>query len=279
MYVATIIAAPDKRNLSGEILQAVKDSLADVSKIKILREGVAADIYFEQVDFSYKGPQGFDFIIQKHEARQKKMLACDMESTIIANEFLDEIAELKGIKDQVAVITDKAMNGEISFTQALKERIALVKNIPESEIRALMPRLTYNPGAKELIAACKKAGIYTMLVTGGFTIFSDHVANELGFDEAHANRLNFNEHGFLEGIAEPILGRQAKLEITQKKAAELGIKMEEVAAVGDGANDIPLLNGVGLGIAYKAKPNIRAEIKNQINYSDLSGLAYALGIL
>jgi len=279
MYVATIVASAKKRNLNAETLNEVRANLADVSRVAVIREGIAADIYFEQIDLGYKPPQGFDFIIQKAAARKKKLLVCDMESTIIQNEFLDEIAELGGFKTEVAKITEKAMNGEIGFREAIEARVKILKGMPESEIRALIEtRLTYNPGAKELLAACKKAGVYTMLVSGGFTIFTDAVTRELGFDESHANRLEFDREGFLTGVAPPLLGKEAKLEIMAAQAKKMAISLDDCAATGDGANDLPMLHAAGLGIAYMAKPKVKAEIKNQINNSDLMAIGYAIGL-
>ena len=278
MYVATIVANAKKRNLNAGVLQDVRQNLADVIRVAVIRQGEAADIYFEQIDLGYKPPAGFDFIVQKADTRKKKLLVCDMESTIIENELLDEIAELGGFKNEVAKITERAMNDEIGFREAIDERVRILKGMPESEIRALLQsRLIYNEGAKELIAACKKAGVYTMLVSGGFTIFTDHVARELGFDEVHANTLQF-EHGFLAGVAQPILGKEAKLEIMTAQAKKMGILLGNCAATGDGANDLPMLHAAGLGVAYKAKPKVRAEIMNQINHSDLMAIGYAIGL-
>ncbi len=271
MYVATIVCNRGKRNLN--------EALANVpngSQIQIIEPGIAASVFYDKGKVK---PGNYDIIVQTVEGRKKKLLVCDMESTIIENEFLDEIAELGGFKTEVAKITERAMNGEIGFRQAIDERVQILKGMPESEIRALLQtRLAYNPGAKELIAACKKARVYTMLVSGGFTIFTDHVANELGFDEVHANHLAF-EHGFLTGVTPPLLGKEAKLEIMTAQAKKMGINLSDCAAMGDGANDLPMLHGAGLGIAYMAKPKVRAEIKNQINHSDLMAMGYAIGIL
>jgi len=248
-------------------------------RVEILREGVAADIFCEKPEELTRPQQDFDFFVQKADTRKKKLLVCDMESTIIDNEFLDEIADIVGAHDQVAAITERAMNGEINFEEALEERIKIVSGLPESEVRALIAsRLQYNQGAKELIAACRSNGVYTMLVSGGFTIFTDHVARELGFDESYANRLIFTR-GKLSGVEKPILSKESKLHFLQSKAADMGINLEQTAAIGDGANDLPMLHAAGLGIAYKAKPKVKGEIKAQINHSDLMAAAFAMGII
>lgn len=271
MYVATIVCDRQKRNLVRELA-----NVPNGSQVQILEEGVAADVYFEKGKMK---PGDYDMIVQEVKGRRKELLVCDMESTIIENEFLDEIAELGGFKTEVAKITERAMNGEIGFREAIDERVKIISGMPESEIRALLySRLRYNPGAKELIAACKREGVYTMLVSGGFTLFTDHVANELGFDEVHANTLTFDQHGFLNGVKHPILGKEAKLEIMTAQANKMGITLNDCAATGDGANDLPMLHAAGLGIAYMAKPKVKAEIKNQINVSDLRTIGYAIGI-
>lgn len=277
MYVATLVGNSKKRNLTPEIVAEVKAACRGAIRVEYLSEDVAVDIFCDEILIK-KPPQAIDLIIQKAANRKKKLLVCDMESTIIDNEFLDEIADIVGIKDKVAEITERAMNGELNFEAALEERVKLVAGLPESEIRALIQsRLIYNQGAKELLAACRRNNVYTMLVSGGFTIFTDHVSRELGFDESHANTLLFNDKK-LSGVGRPILGKEAKLEFLKKKSIELGIGLNETAAIGDGANDLPMLHAAGLGMAYKAKPKVKEEIKNQINNSDLMALAYAIGI-
>lgn len=268
-YVATIVCDRKKRNLSSALV-----NVPNGAKVQIIEDGIAADVFYDKGKVK---PGDFDLIVQKADNRKKKLLVCDMESTIIDNEFLDEIADLAGAKEKVAKITVRAMNGEIGFREAIDQRVKFLKGFPESEVRALIEtRLTYNEGAKELLALCKHHRIHTMLVSGGFTMFTDHVGHELKFDESYANYLEF-ERGFLTGVRQPILGKEAKLEIMSKKAAELDLTLDDCAAMGDGANDLPMLKAAGLGIAYRAKPNVKAEIKNQINISDLRTMAYAIG--
>ncbi|HEY1083583.1 MAG TPA: phosphoserine phosphatase SerB [Prosthecobacter sp.] len=278
MFVATVVAHSQKRNLTEEVLEEIAAKVPGANQVKVLEEGVAADIYFDAEMAELPAlPAEFDWIVQKAGQRTKKLLVCDMESTIVANEFLDEIADLGGFKEKVADITERAMNGQLDFKEATNARIQMICGMQESAIRELLQtKLLYNPGARELLAACKKAGIYTMLVSGGFSIFAEHVAQELGFDEVHASRLIFDQ-GVLAGIEHPMIGKEAKLEIMTAQAGKMGISLGECAAAGDGANDLPMLHAAGLGIAYRAKPNVRAEIRSQINASDLMAIAYAIG--
>jgi len=267
-FFATILANPQLKNLTPEIVNQFAQNCERLIVSKILIDGIAAE-----VEFGGKCPavvEGFDLIIQ--ERKNIKLLVCDMESTIIDNEFLDDIAEHLGIKEKVAEITARAMNNEIGFEESLQQRMALVLGLRYDDAMKLMrEKLKYNAGARQLIEFCKANGIYTMLVSGGFTIFTSAVADELGFDEHHANELIF-DNGVLTGARPPFLGRAEKLTITKKQADKMGILMSEVAAIGDGANDIDMLEAVGLGIAYRAKPALKERIKNQFNHADLSGL-------
>lgn len=268
-FLATIIADPIKQNLSNEVIQSFADSCEDVSKIEVLQDGYAANIYFNGKQGTT--PQGFDLIVRPQGA-DAKLLICDMESTIIKNEFLDEIADFMGIGEQVADITKRAMNGELGFEESMHERIALVKNVSRETLQQLAKdRLIYNEGARELVAGCKAAGIHTMLVSGGFTLFTEIVKNELGFDEHFANELIF-EDDKLVGVEEPILGKESKLEILQSKSAELGITEAQTITMGDGANDLPMLNAAGIGVAYRAKPLVKEQISNQFNFANLDGV-------
>jgi phosphoserine phosphatase len=274
MYVVTLLANPQKRNLTRDFI--ADTALACGSEnMEILMEGVAAKIISEREIYSESAAKlGIDIIHRKLPKAKIKLLVCDMESTIIDNEFLDEMADVKGIKDQVADITARAMNGQLNFEEAMRERVALLRGMPENEVRDLIKtRLKYNQGAHELLKWCKANGVYTMLVSGGFTMFTEVVAKELGFDEHHANTLVFKD-GKLDSVADPILGKEAKLAFLKAKAEELKIPLSQTATMGDGANDLPMLKAAGVGIAYKAKPLVKSEIKIQINYSDLECIRF-----
>lgn len=268
---ATIIADPLKKNLTAQVIENFSNSCEDLQKIEVIQENIAANVYFK--GRCGNKPQGFDVII-RNAANHPKLLLCDMESTIIKNEFLDEIANHLGIGEQVANITARAMNGELGFEESMHERINLVKGLKKSDILKLADeRMVYNEGAKELIAGCKARGIKTILVSGGFTIFTEIVKNHLGFDEHYANELIFDGEN-LSGVKEPILGKEAKLEILKEQCKELGIEASQTITIGDGANDLPMLHAAGAGIAYRAKPIVKKEIENQFNYANLDGLLY-----
>ena len=272
MTFATILADPLKKNLTNAIIEGFAQNCEHVIGTKILDEGIAAEIDFEGV--CPMEVEGFDLIVQQR--KNIKLLVCDMESTIIDNEFLDDIAEHLGIKDEVAEITRRAMNNEIGFEESLQARMELVLGLRKDDALKIMhEKLKYNGGAKELLDFCKTQGIHTMLVSGGFTLFTDHVKNELGFDEHHANEMVFVD-GALTDVTKPFLGRETKLEITQKQVEKMGISLEEVAAIGDGANDLDMLRAVGLPIAFHAKPALKAEIANQFDHVDLRGLNYLM---
>ena len=205
-----------------------------------------------------------------------KLLVCDMESTIVDNEFLDEIADYLGIGSKVADITARAMNGELNFEAALKERIKLTEGLTLLEAKNILKtRLKYNPGAREMVAKCKEAGLYCALVSGGFTMFTEAVKEELGFDEHRANTLVFTNEK-LTGVTEPILGKEAKLEYLEAQCAKMGIDLSQSITMGDGANDLPMLHAAGLGIAYVAKPKVKTEIANRIDSGNLASLLAAL---
>ena len=219
---------------------------------------------------------GLDVFFRPYPLQPIKLLVCDMESTIVENEFLDEIANYLGIGKKVEEITARAMNGELDFESALKERINLIKGLSQEEAqKILQTRLKYNQGASELIKGCKEAGIYCALVSGGFTMFTEFVANELGFNEHRANHLIF-ENGALQGVTSPILGKEAKLEYLNNQCQKMDIETTQAITMGDGANDLPMLHGAGLGVAYAAKPKVKAEIFSQINSGDLSSLLFAI---
>lgn len=221
---------------------------------------------------------GVDLVVQPAKGRRKKMLLADMDSTMICEECIDELAEEAGVGAHVRQITARAMNGELDFEGALIERVALLRGLEETVIaKVLDERITFMPGGRALVATMRAQGAYTALVSGGFTAFTARVADELGFDENRANRL-LVDHGKLTGDVErPILGRGAKVEALEEITALLGISCADVIAVGDGANDLGMLGRAGAGVALHAKPSVAAECDIRINHGDLSALLFLQG--
>ncbi len=221
---------------------------------------------------------GIDLIVQPAAGRRKRLLVADMDSTMIGQECIDELADAAGVGAHVAAITARAMNGELEFEAALRERVALLAGLPESVIAEVFERrITHAPGARVLVATMKAAGAHCVLVSGGFTAFAGPVAAALGFDEMRANRL-LAQDGVLTGrVAEPILGRDAKIEALEQTAGALGITPAEALAVGDGANDLGMLKRAGTGVALHAKPAVAAQCEIRVNHGDLTALLFLQG--
>ena len=222
--------------------------------------------------------QRVDLVVQRTHARRKSMLLADMDSTMIEQECIDELADEAGVGAFVKDITARAMNGELDFEAALIERVRLLKGLPETVIDTVLEsRITYMPGGKTLAATMRANGGYAALVSGGFTAFTAQVAETLGFDENRANTL-IKEAGYLTGeTGRPILGRAAKVQALAEISANLGIKENDVIAVGDGANDLGMLTRAGTGVALHAKPSVAAECSVRVNHGDLTALLYLQG--
>ena len=219
-----------------------------------------------------------DLILQRNVHRRKKLLLADMDSTMIAQECIDELADVAGVGEAVKAITLRAMNGELDFSEALWERVSLLAGQPVGIIdEVLSERITYVAGGDILLATMKAYGGYAALVSGGFTAFSEKVAAHLGFDEHRANRL-LTENGILTGgVAYPILGKNAKVLALEDLVTRISITEAEVMAVGDGANDLCMLARAGMGVALHAKPAVAAKCDVRINFGDLSALLYLQG--
>jgi len=210
--------------------------------------------------------------------RRKRLLVADMDSTIIGCECLDELADIAGIKPQVSAITERAMRGEIAFAPALRERVALLKGLPLAALdRVWRERVHLNPGAKALVATMRRHGARTLLVSGGFTYFTTRVADAAGFDAQQANRLCDDGACLLGEVDEPILGREAKLQALVDATGEAGLDFAQTLAVGDGANDLAMIERAGLGVAWHAKPVVAAAAGASITHGDLKALLYLQG--
>ena len=284
-FVATLIARPQ----SASDLEAAATECGaaiNVSRTDILSANEAIDLYFTGDDLiglralletKVEG-RPVDVVVQPAAGRQKRLLVADMDSTIIGQECLDELADFAGLKAKVAGITERAMRGEIEFEPALRERVALLAGLPAETIdKVLAERITLNPGARTLTATMRAAGATAILVSGGFTAFTGKVAAMAGFSENHANVLVVADGKLAGRVKEPILGRSAKLATLEDAIIRLGLRPEQTMAVGDGANDLGMIRRAGLGVAYHAKPKVAEAAAARIDHGDLTALLYAQG--
>jgi len=284
MFVATLVASGA---LSQEDIAEAAGRLATVGcapvDSKWLDEGKAADIFFGLDPIAARAAltgvgERVDVIVQPASGREKKLLIADMDSTMITVECIDELADYAGIKAQIAEITERAMRGELDFAGALHERVALLKGLADAAIdQCRTERVKIMPGAKALVRTMKQRGARTLLVSGGFTRFTGPVAEEIGFDDAVANVLEIADGALLGTVTLPIVDA-ARKRMELEAAINDGIDRPLTLAVGDGANDIPMIQGAGLGVAYHAKPRTREAAAAEIVHGDLSVLLYAQGI-
>lgn len=210
--------------------------------------------------------------------RRKRLLIADMDSTIIEQECIDEMADVLGIKPQIAAITERAMRGELAFEAALRERLKLIAGLEESQLLGVYERrITLMSGARTLVRTMRKFGAFTALVSGGFTFFTSRVADAVGFETNRANILEIKQGRMTGLVADPILGKEAKLASLQGLAAERGIALIDTLAVGDGANDLAMIGAAGLGVAYRAKPVVAAEADASVIHGDLTALLFLQG--
>ena len=290
MNVTTLIANPKLMPLTlaevNSVVEALENQGAYLLDVKWLHDEIACDIFFDRlsVDEAQRAllyllaAVPFDAITQEAEGRRKKLLLSDMDSTIITCECIDELADYAGIKDKVSEITERAMNGELDFIAALNERVALLKGLPESVLQECYDsRVKLMPGAEVLVKTMAKHGATTVLISGGFTFFTSRVAKVAGFQHNIANVLGIAD-GKLTGLVKPpIIDKHAKEQTLFGFKDELRLERLETLAIGDGANDLPMLLAAGMGAAYHAKPTVRAQARDQINQCDLSALLYAQG--
>jgi phosphoserine phosphatase len=231
----------------------------------------------EQTARTVIGGAPIDVLVQPVTGRRKRLLVADFESTIIENEMLDEVAEPLGLRPRIAEITRRAMNGEIDFTAALEARVALLKGVGGRLLEQAAERIRLTPGARALVATMRRAGAATALVSGGFAVFAEPVAAALGFDRVVANHLE-RVRGKVSGtVRQPIVTRDSKRETLSALAAEFGVSPAETIAVGDGANDLPMLAAAGIGIAFRAKPSVAGAARWRLDHADLTGVLYAQG--
>ena len=283
MFVVTVLTNPETPVLERVTVESLRNAWGG-GAARWLDPGVAAEFDLDAVPQNrwqvWEGLQALriDMVVQPAEGRKKRLLIADMDSTMIRQECIDELADEAGVGAHVAAITARAMNGELDFEAALRERVGLLRGLPEAVIgRVLRDRITLMPGGPVLLATMKANGAHAALVSGGFTAFTQAVAATLGFDENRANVLHIQGGALAGTVAEPILGKEAKLEALNEIAAGLGITPDQAIAVGDGANDLPMLLAAGTGVALHAKPRVQAECEVRVNHGDLTALLYLQG--
>jgi phosphoserine phosphatase len=283
MLIVTLLSHPLRPVLDRTTVESLRNAWGGGDAVW-LDPGVAAEFAVEAMpDTRWEVWQslqtmGIDLVVQPALGRRKRLLIADMDSTMIEQECIDELADEAGVGAHVAGITARAMNGELDFEDALRERVGLLKGLPEAVIgQVIRDRITLMSGGPVLLATMKAHGAYAALVSGGFTAFTAAIAATLGFDENRANTLII-ENGVLSGrVADPILGRAAKVQALQEISSRLGITPAEAIAVGDGANDLGMLGLAGAGVALHAKPSVQAECDIRINHGDLTALLYLQG--
>ena len=283
MFVATLLCNPANPVLDRATVESLRNAWGGGDAVW-LNPGVAAEFALPAMPANrwavWAGLQALsvDLIVQPAQGRRKRLLLADMDSTMIQQECIDELADVAGFGPRVAAITARAMNGELDFEEALRERVGLLQGLAVTVIDAVIrDRITLMPGGPVLLATMKAQGAHAALVSGGFTAFTAHIAATLGFDEHRANTL-LTHDGHLTGqVADPILGKQAKVQALRDIAARLGITAQDVLAVGDGANDLGMLGLAGTGVALHAKPAVAAQCDVRVNHGDLTALLYLQG--
>jgi phosphoserine phosphatase len=266
-------------------VEAIAAAGRPIDHTEVLGEG-AADLFVEGADLAVlracadRGLEraGVDFCVQAAEGRRKRLLVADMDSTVIGCECLDELADFAGLRDEVAAVTARAMAGEVAFEGALRDRVALLAGLELAALgRTYDERVWLNPGAVSLVATMNAHGARCVLVSGGFDYFTSRVAEAAGFSVHRANRLLHDGARLTGAVAEPILGREAKLAALTQEASALGVGLAETLAVGDGANDLAMIEAAGLGVAYRAKPIVAARADARVDHADLTALLYFQG--
>lgn len=283
MYTVTLLVAPSHANLDLAVIDPLRAGW-NGGEVRWLNKAIAAEFDIPDMPqdrwlvWDKLQAQGVDLVVQPALGRRKLMLLADMDSTMIQQECIDELADVAGVGARVKDITARAMNGELDFEGALTERVGLLKGLPEGVIQKVIDeRLTFMPGGRELLSTMKANGAYCALVSGGFTAFTGYVAEALGFDENRANVL-LVEDGKLTGEpSRPILGREAKVMAFRDISTRLGLGADQVMAVGDGANDLGMLHLAGAGVALHAKPSVAAQCDIRVNFGDLTALLYMQG--
>lgn len=283
MFICTLLTDPAKPTLSSALVTSLRNAWGG-GDVRWLAPDAAAEFPLQILPqnrwevWAELQSQGIDLVVQDAEGRRKKMLLADMDSTMIQQECIDELADVAGVGAQVKDITARAMNGELDFEAALHERVGLLRDLPEHVIAEVLEnRITLMPGGQTLLATMKGHGAYAALVSGGFTAFTSAIAAQLGFDEHRANTLLTKNATLTGEVGTPILGQQAKVDALEQITTRLGIAVSDVLAVGDGANDLGMLHRAGTGVALHAKPTVAEQCDICINFGDLTALLYLQG--
>ena len=285
--ILTLIGEPTDAALTAEdvttAIAAVREAGGTVGAADWLAPGIACDLPFDGPR-DVVGParaalsdRPVDIVAQPTQGRRKQLLVADMESTIIENEMLDELATVCGIGEAIADITARAMAGELDFEGAIKERVAMLKGLSEGALEDSLGTIRITSGAATLVATMRGSGAYCALVSGGFEFYTGWVRRRLGFDYDQANRLAIEDGALSGGVGEPILGRDAKREALLRLSAERGIQAADAITVGDGANDLAMLETAGMGVAFRAKPIVAERARARIDHGDLTALLYIQG--
>ncbi|MDR3463498.1 MAG: phosphoserine phosphatase SerB [Beijerinckiaceae bacterium] len=288
-YVVTLAAGPGAPILTAEHLRRAARILPNPGEPRWLAPDIAADLPFAPLAEGFKpglraeiealfAGERLDIAVQPTAFRRKRLLIADMDSTLIAQECIDELAAALGLGAHVAGITERAMRGEIDFEPALRERVALLRGLHLGQIGDVFAqRITLTPGGRALAQTMRRHGAVTAVVSGGFTVFTERVADALGFESHFANRLMVEDGKLTGGLEEPILGREAKRHVLVSLAYAHGLSLAETCAVGDGANDLAMIQAAGLGVAFRAKPAVAAAADARIEHGDLTTLLYFQG--
>jgi phosphoserine phosphatase len=288
-HVATLVTPEDRPILDDALLARAASVLPNAATIEWLAPQIAADVRFapasridsrELADRMRAELSGMpiDIFVQPGVHRRKKLLLADMDSTMIRQECIDELADFVGLKEKVSAITERAMRGEIEFEPALRERVALLRGLEHNIVdRILDERIVITPGGRALVHTMRANGAHTVLVSGGFTVFAQAIAKVIGFQEARANVLTLDGAFFAGTVNEPILGREGKVATLIELRSKLGLDRAETLAIGDGANDLAMLQEAGIGIAYRAKPAVAAAAHARVDHCDLTAVLYAQG--
>ena len=287
-HVATLISDPARPALDAAALDAARAALPRPGTPAWLAPGVAADIPLTPDGGDDKAAaervraalarRPIDVVVQPVAARRKRLFVADMDSTMIRQECIDELADYVGLKAHVAAITERAMRGEIAFEPALRERVALLEGLPVTVVDEVIERrITLTSGARTLVATMRANGAHTCLVSGGFTLFTGPIGAKIGFDEHRGNTLLAVDGRFAGRVAEPVLGRAAKLATLIELREHLGLAPRDTLAAGDGANDLAMIEAAGLGVAYHAKPKVAEAAHARIDHGDLTALLYLQG--